>query len=121
MGNPVVHFEIAGKDGKSLSEFYSLLFDWNAADWSPDGIYGFEPSAENEIHGHILPTTDDMPVSNYVTIYVQVDDLQTWLDKAESLGGKICVPPTAIPGDMGSFAMFLDPSGNCIGLYQPKV
>ena len=119
MGNPVVHFEIAGKDAESLGEFYSSLFDWKAAQ-DPSGIYGLDPAAENKVCGHVLPTTDEMPVSNYVTIYVQVDDLQKWLDKAESLGGKTCVPPTVIPGDVGSFAMFLDPSGNCIGLYKPE-
>ncbi len=120
MGNPVTHFEIAGKDAESLSEFYSSLFDWNTAGQMPGGVYGLDPEAENGVCGHILPTTDDMPVSNYVSIYVEVDDLQTWLEKAESLGGKTCVPPQVIPGGNGAFAMFLDPSGNCIGLYQPE-
>ena len=57
--------------------------------------------------------------SNGVTIYVQVDDLQASLEKAESHGGQTL--PRPIPSGMVSFAMFLDPSGNCIGLYQPKV
>ena len=120
MGNPVVHFEIAGKDAESLSEFYSSLFDWDAGGEMAGGVHGLEPGAENGVCGHILPTTDDMPVSNYVSIYVEVDDLQASLDKAESLGGKTCVPPTVIPGGNGSFAMFLDPSGNCTGLYKPE-
>ena len=120
MGNPVMHFEIAGKDAKSLSEFYCSLFDWNSSQ-NVSGIYGLDPASENEVCGHVLPTTDDMPVSNYVTFYVQVDDLQASLEKAESLGGKTCVPPQVIPGSMGSFAMFVDPSGNSIGLYQPEV
>ena len=119
MGNPVVHFEIAGKNAEPLREFYSSLFDWNSSQ-NPDGTYGLDPASENKVCGHIFPTTDDVPVpSNYVTIYVQVDDLQASLEKAENLGGKTCVPPQVIPGGMGSFAMFLDPSGNCIGLYQP--
>jgi len=29
MPNPVVHWEISGKDGKKSQEFYSRLFDWN--------------------------------------------------------------------------------------------
>jgi hypothetical protein len=28
-GQPVVHFEITGKDGKRLQEFYTKLFDWH--------------------------------------------------------------------------------------------
>ena len=118
MGNPVVHFEIAGKNSELLSEFYCSLFDWNSNQNA--GVIGLDPAAENEVCGHILPTTDDMP-SNYVTFYVQVDDLQKSLEKAENLGGKTCVSPQVIPGGMGSFAMFVDPSGNCVGLYQPKV
>ncbi len=29
MAQKVVHFEIIGKDGKKLQEFYSALFGWN--------------------------------------------------------------------------------------------
>ncbi len=118
MGNPVMHFEIAGRDGESLSKFYSDAFGWNSSP-DPSGIYELDPAAEQGIMGHILPTTDDMP-SNYVTVYIQVNDLQESLETVENLGGKTCVPPQVLPGDIGSFAMFLDPSGNCVGLYQPK-
>ena len=117
MGNPVVQFVITGKNSESLSEFYCSLFDWNS-NGNVNGVYELDPASDNELRGYIRPTTDD--TSSYITIYVQVDDLQTSLEKAESLGGKTFVPPQVIPGDMGSFAMFLDPSGNTVGLYQPK-
>jgi len=29
MGYPVVHFEIVGKDGAKLNEYYGELFGWN--------------------------------------------------------------------------------------------
>ena len=64
-----------------------------------------------------MTTTEDMP-PNHVTIYIQVDDLQAYLDKAEGLGGMTVVPPMLIRDDVGSIAMFSDPSGNCIGLYK---
>ena len=50
-----------------------------------------------------------------VTVYVQVDDLQAYLDKAESLGGKTILPPTVIP-DTVTLAMFTDPEGNITGM-----
>ena len=28
MGNPVVHFEVMGKDGEALKKFYGDLFGW---------------------------------------------------------------------------------------------
>lgn len=118
MGNPVVHFEISGEDGETLSEFYRSLFGWNI-NYNTHGIYSVDPESENGVDGHIFSTTDDTCSTNGLTIYIEVDDLQESLEKAESLGGQTLVPPRAIPSGMGSFAMFLDPSGNCIGLYAP--
>ena len=39
MGQPVVHFEIAGKDGPALQSFYSQLFEWEIDTNNPMG-YG---------------------------------------------------------------------------------
>ena len=52
-----------------------------------------------------------------VTFYVSVDDLQAYLDKAESIGGKTVTPPTEIPGVV-TYAFFADPDGNVIGLVK---
>jgi hypothetical protein len=48
--------------------------------------------------------------------YVEVEDVQAYLDKAVSLGGKMVVPPVKIPA--GTFAWFSDPDGNTIGLLK---
>src|SRR5207245_7575919 len=53
------------------------------------------------IQGHISSLGHEP--HNYVTVYVQVDDLRAYLDKAGKLGGKTLVPPTEVPG-MGKFA-----------------
>ncbi|MEK7217098.1 MAG: VOC family protein, partial [Chloroflexota bacterium] len=53
----------------------------------------------------------------HVTVYVQVDDLDAYLKKAESLGGKTLMPPTEIPGVV-TMAMFADPEGNVIGMIK---
>ena len=50
-----------------------------------------------------------------VTFYVDTDDLQASLDKAEALGGKTVLEPMDIP-DGPSIAMFADPQGNVVGL-----
>jgi uncharacterized protein len=54
---------------------------------------------------------------HYVTVYVQVDDVKAYLDKAVSLGGKMLLPPVSIP--TGTFAWMADPDGNTIGLWKP--
>ena len=53
---------------------------------------------------------------HYTMFYVEVEDVQAYLDKAASLGGKTLVPPVKIP--TGTFAWFSDPDGNTIGLLK---
>lgn len=50
--------------------------------------------------------------------YVQVDDCDQTLGRAESLGGKVQVPATDIP-NVGRFAVVSDPDGAAIGVIRP--
>lgn len=119
MGNPVVHFQIAGPDGPALQQFYRDLFGWNVHTQGEEmGNYGLVHTNEGGIGGGIMETTEDMPASNYVTFYIQVDDLQAALDKLFGLGGTTVMPPMEIAPGMGSIAMFTDPAHNTIGLYS---
>jgi len=113
MGKPVVHFEILGKDGKKLQDFYSHLFDWEIKADNPMN-YGIVQAGDKGISGGI-GSAGDAP--NHVTFYVEVDDLQLYLDKIERLGGKTVVPVTEIP-NMVTFALFADPEGNTVGLVK---
>ncbi len=38
--------------------------------------------------------------------------------RAEKLGGRRLVPPTQLPGDAGRIAVFTDPDGNQVGLWE---
>ena len=58
-------------------------------------------------------------VAPYVTIYVEVVDLEASLRAAEELGGKRITDPMPIPG-FGAFAMLTDPDGAGIGLFKPE-
>ena len=115
MGQPVVHWEIGAKDAQKLQDFYAGLFDWKIDSNNPMSYGMVSTGGQGGINGGIFATQGRMPA--YLTLYVQVDDLQAYLDKAVSLGGKAIVPPTPIPG-VGSFAMFHDPEGNLIGLFK---
>ena len=115
MGRPVVHFEIAVKDGKAAHDFYSKLFDWNIDANNPMNYGLVSAEGQGGIGGGIFEAPDGMPA--YLTFYVQVDDLQSYLTRAESLGGRTIMPPTPIP-DVGSFAMFTDLDGNTVGLFK---
>ena len=114
MGNPVVHWEINARDGEKLRSFYGSLFDWKIDANNPMN-YGMVETGTGGVAGGIGQADEGGP--QYVTFYVQVSDLQTYLDKAEKLGGKTIMPPTEIPGVV-TIAMFEDIEGNKIGLLK---
>ena len=113
MPNPVVHFEIMAKDGARAETFYSELFGWKIDSNNPMN-YGIVDNAGEGINGGVGSTPDGQA---FVTFYVQVDDLQAYLDKAVKLDGKVLVPVTEIP-NMVTLAQFEDPDGNRIGLVK---
>ena len=114
MPNPVIHFEIMARGDRAKSQqFYSDLFEWHV-DPNDEMNYGMvDTHTEGGIGGGI---SGDGAYNN-VTVYVQVDDLQKFLDKAESLGGKTVMPPMEVPGVV-KLAMFSDPEGNVIGMVE---
>ena len=114
MGQPVVHFEIGCRDIAKTADFFTRLFDWQIQAMGPAAM--INTGAGSGIQGHISALGHEP--HNYTTFYVQVDDVQAYLDKAAALGGKTLVPPVAIP--TGTFAWFSDPEGNTVALWKPK-
>jgi predicted enzyme related to lactoylglutathione lyase len=114
MGQPVVHFEIGCRDSGKTADFFAKMFDWQMQAMGPATMIHTGSSAG--IQGHISSLGHEP--HQYTTFYVQVDDVQAYLDKAASLGGKTLVPPVEIPS--GTFAWFSDPEGNTVGLWKPK-
>ena len=112
MPNPVIHWEITGKDAPKLQQFYANLFGWNVDSNNPMNYGLVDTQTEDGINEGIAQEQES---ATRVTVYVQVDDLQAYLDKAESLGGKTILPPTVIP-DTVTLAMFTDPEGNIMGM-----
>src|ERR1700722_6202748 len=87
--NPVIHFEIGCKDIAKTTEFYKSLFGWTPTNVgmssfintnSPEGIQGHLNSLGHEPY-------------NYVTVYIQVDNIEDYLKKIQSAGGQKIVGP----------------------------
>ena len=113
--NSVLWFEVLGKDGKKLRDFYSQLFRWTIQVDSLSGLdYGLVEAANGGVGGGIGTSPDGTP--GFATFYVEVEDLAAALAKAEKLGGKTEMPPTEMPGMNHKFASFTDPEGLVIGL-----
>ena len=115
MPNPVVHFEVTGKDGKKLQDFYSSVFSWKIDANNPMnyGIVSNEDTGGG-IGGGISAGDGG---TTQVTFYISVDDPDAYLKKVESKGGRVVMPTTEIPG-MVVLAQFADPEGNVVGLVK---
>jgi len=119
MGNPVVHFEVIGKDPKALQKFYKQAFDWEMSEPMPEEAMNYamvQPKGEGGIDGGIGGGRDDY--AGHVTFYVAVPNLEAALSKIQGLGGKTIVPPDNVPGGVTRIAMFADPEGHVVGLVQ---
>ena len=121
MGQAVVHFEINGKDGKQLQEYYAQLFDW---DVNADNEYGYgivdREANTNEDGIGIGGGISGGPESyDGVTVYVEVPDVEASLAKAESLGGSRMMGPEEVMPNL-TIGLFTDPEGHVIGVMNGR-
>ena len=120
MGQPVVHFEVVGKNGSKLQQYYSELFGWGMSADNPYS-YGIVPREENlgrngvGIGGGVGQGPEGY--DGHVTFYVAVPDVEEALRKAESLGGKRVMGPEDIMGQI-TMGQFTDPEGHLVGVVQ---
>ncbi len=115
MSQPVVHFEIMGKDAVKLQKFYADLFGWKIGE--PAAEMGFYSLVDRETSGVAGGIGQQPDGKTRVTVYVQVPDLHATLEKAVSQGATVVMEPTEIPGYV-TIAMFADPDGNVTGLIK---
>lgn len=120
MGQPVVHFEVIGKDGGKLQSYYAELFDWevNAENEMKYGLVDREANSNTEgigLGGGIGQGPEGY--DGHVTFYVEVPNVEEALTKAESLGGTRVMGPETIMGQM-VLGQLKDPEGNVIGLIE---
>ena len=116
MGNPVMWFEMLVDDPDKANDFYEELFDWKINRSNPKN-YGFvNTGAKKGIHGGIGQPGETG--ENKMLIYVEVDDLSTYMNKAVKLGAKVILPPQEIDGF--PIAIFEDPEGHKVGIIKNK-
>ncbi len=120
MGQPVVHFEVIGKDGAALQAFYSQLFGWEIDTNNPMN-YGIVTREGNTtpdgtgIGGGVGQGPDGY--DGHVTFYVEVPDVEAALADAERLGGSRMMGDEQIMEGL-VIGLFNDPEGHTIGLVK---
>jgi hypothetical protein len=113
MGQPVVHFEVIGRDAGRLQGYYAELFGWEIDADNPLG-YGFVADGAG-IRGGVAAAPDPS-YPGHVTFYVEVPDVGAALARAEQLGGTRVFGPDPVPGTPLVLGQFTDPEGHLIGL-----
>ena len=120
MGQPVVDFEVIGKDAEGLQRYYSQLFGWEIYADNPMnyGIVSREGNTNPEgvgIGGGVGGGPEGY--EGHVTFYVEVPDVEAALAKAEELGGTRVMGPETMM-DQIELGLFTDPEGHVVGVVK---
>jgi len=112
----IVWFNVPADDLKRAQKFYSGLFGWkiNAFRGMKDFLEIETGGAEASPNGGL---TGRKAEEQGITNYISVDSVDKSAAKIKKLGGKICVPKTAVP-NMGYFAVCQDTENNSFGLWE---
>src|SRR3954471_25058777 len=118
MGQPVVHFEIIGKDGDKLKSYYSELFGWeiDSDNEMGYGVVQRDGNSSDEgggIGGGVAGEPEGY--DGHVTFYIEVPDVEAALAKAESLGGSRIMGPESVAEGL-PIGLFTDPEGHVVGV-----
>ena len=116
MSHPVNWFSIQGPNGHALQQFYKQVFGWAMKPQPGAGEMMMVDAAKGGIPGGIGASSNHQPS---VAVYVSVGDIDAVFGKIQRGGGRMVMPKTELPGNMGSIGGFTDPAGNWIGLWMP--
>jgi predicted enzyme related to lactoylglutathione lyase len=118
MGQPVVHFEIIGKDADKLRSYYSDLFGWEFDANNPMNYGIVQRDGNTNADGIGIGGGVGVGPEGYeghVTFYIEVPDVEEALQKAESLGGSRMMGPDSVAEGV-VIGMFTDPEGHLVGV-----
>jgi uncharacterized protein len=109
--------DLAAKDPAAARDFYGKLFGWQV-DVNPDPQYGGYGRAQidgRDVAGIGGTQSPDQPTA--WSLYIGTDDADEIARKVEAAGGTVAGAPFDV-GDQGRMAMFRDPSGSFISVWQ---
>jgi predicted enzyme related to lactoylglutathione lyase len=108
--------ELATKDAGAAKKFYAELLGWQLKEGDAAPVAYTEIVVGDKHVGGIYQMGaefGDAPA--HWMAYVAVDDVDASAKRVEELGGRVCVPPSDIPG-VGRFCVINDPTGATLSL-----
>ncbi len=110
--NSIVHVEFHSNAPEKTKSFLADVFGWKFEDMPEMNYSMFEPPSAP---GGGLQRAENLPPG--VLDYVLTADIENTLRKVTTSGGAVVMPKQEIPG-MGWFAVFQDPTGITLALYE---
>jgi len=111
--------DLSSKDPAAARDYYGKLFGWETeVQADPQyGGYGMARIAGKDVAG--IGGLQDPNAPSAWMVYIGTDDAEAVAKKVEAAGGKVVAPPFDV-GDAGRMAVFQDPAGAHIAVWQPK-
>ncbi len=111
--------ELSTPNVSAAKKFYADVFGWKFNDHvMGDMTYTMILSGDKEFGGMWqIPTDKIDEVPPHWMGYISVEDIQLTVKKAESLGAVVKMPISKA-GDYGLFAVFMDPTGAHIAVWE---
>lgn len=108
----------ATQDIDASNSFYGRLFGWEDDDQGEEmGHYTLLRKGGKTVAGNMAAMGEGQP--SVWTSYISVDDADSTVDVAKKAGAMVFVEPMDV-ADIGRMAVFADPTGAAIGIWQPK-
>ena len=119
-------FELMTDDIDGAKKFYGEVIGWQFETDRNNPDYTLVRIAESEMPIAGIYDKDKMMVDDPKAIpphwgsYITVKDIAAAVGKVEKLGGRVIVPPTAIP-KVGLFSVIQDPQGAVVSLMEYRL
>jgi predicted enzyme related to lactoylglutathione lyase len=111
--------ELMTPDPQKAQAFYTSLFGWTTVEHDMGGMtYTVFMRGDKSLGGMMQTPADKVgQVPPHWMSYISVEDVDTSIEKAKTLGATVIMPKTTA-GNMGCFAIIQDPTGAHISLWQ---
>jgi predicted enzyme related to lactoylglutathione lyase len=118
MSASVIEWQILATDPNAVAEFYGKLFEWHVDADNALGYRRIHSGPANSVRamaGGIWPAPPT--ASNFVQLFVGVDDVNRYYEAAKGLGATSIVSPQHLP-DGDELAILKDPFGMPFGIIR---
>ncbi len=108
------HIELPSGNLPVTKAFYGEVFGWTFED-VPQMNYVRFTTADDAVGGGLWNPPAGAPRG--IVNYIAVEKIENALERITKTGGEIMLPRQVVEG-FGAFALFRDPAGNVLGLFE---